>query len=365
MGICSSKHTVSEIPQPKCAKYTSKEIDKSLKKAKTVDEQINKILLLGAGSSGKSTLYKHAVSIFGEGFNRESRCFTISIICDNILCAMKTLCKQSQRLGYAISQQNYLASQLIKKTSSSYGSLNDLKKGYGTLSIGKAIQQLWQDDGIKSTYMQRSRYFLDDSASYYFDKLDQIMSSEYIPNDEDIIRVRIPTTGVIETSLNIDNNFIKLFDVGGQRSERRKWMHCFDNVTAIVFLASLSGYDEILFEDKHSNRMIEAMELFDQIINCGWFVTSSIILFLNKRDLFQEKIKKVPLKICFPEFRGPNTYDIGRLYIRNQFIRYNNHPEKTIYTHFTCATDTNNVHMICMSVQRIVWTRAMLSSGLM
>lgn len=43
-------------------------------------------------------------------------------------------------------------------------------------------------------------------------------------------------------------------DVGGQRSERRKWIHCFDDVKAIIFVVALSGYNQVLFEDTRVNR---------------------------------------------------------------------------------------------------------------
>jgi len=96
----------------------------------------------------------------------------------------------------------------------------------------------------------------------------------------------------------------RMFDVGGQRSERKKWIHCFEGVTAIIFCVALSGYDLVLAEDEEMNRMIESMKLFDSICNNKWFVETSIILFLNKKDLFEEKIAKSPLTICFPEYTG-------------------------------------------------------------
>ena len=52
------------------------------------------------------------------------------------------------------------------------------------------------------------------------------------------------------------------------------------------------------------NRMMESMNLFDSICNNKWFTDTSIILFLNKKDLFQEKIKKSPLTVCFSEYTG-------------------------------------------------------------
>ena len=99
-----------------------------------------------------------------------------------------------------------------------------------------------------------------------------------------------------------------MFDVGGQRSERKKWIHCFEGVTAIIFCVALSGYDLVLAEDEEMNRMMESMKLFDSICNNKWFVETSIILFLNKKDLFEQKIKYSPLTICFPEYKGKDLF---------------------------------------------------------
>ena len=95
-----------------------------------------------------------------------------------------------------------------------------------------------------------------------------------------------------------------MVDVGGQRSERKKWIHCFQDVTAVIFCVALSEYDLKLYEDETVNRMHESIKLFDEICNSRWFAETSIILFLNKSDLFREKIAKVNLNVCFPDYQG-------------------------------------------------------------
>jgi guanine nucleotide-binding protein G(i) subunit alpha len=77
----------------------------------------------------------------------------------------------------------------------------------------------------------------------------------YLPNDQDILRSRVKTTGITETMFSVGELTYRLFDVGGQRSERKKWIHCFENVTALVFLVALSEYDQMLYEDESVNRM--------------------------------------------------------------------------------------------------------------
>ena len=99
-------------------------------------------------------------------------------------------------------------------------------------------------------------------------------------------------------------HFYRMVDVGGQRSERKKWIHCFQDVTAVIFCVAMSEYDLKLYEDETVNRMHESIKLFDEICNSRWFAETSIVLFLNKSDLFREKIKKVNLNVCFPDYQG-------------------------------------------------------------
>jgi hypothetical protein len=72
----------------------------------------------------------------------------------------------------------------------------------------------------------------------------------YIPSEQDVLHARAPTTGIVENHFEIDGNAFKMFDVGGQRNERKKWIHCFENVTAVLFVAALSEYNQVLYEDE-------------------------------------------------------------------------------------------------------------------
>ncbi|KAF8372883.1 hypothetical protein PRIPAC_79312 [Pristionchus pacificus] len=178
----------------------------------------------------------------------------------------------------------------------------------------------------------------------------------------------------------------RMFDVGGQRSERKKWIHCFEGVTAIIFCVAMSEYDKMLAEDdempgnfrrvnqnpsywgkyQHMNRMIESMRLFDSICNNKWFTETSIILFLNKKDLFEDKIKRSPLNIAFPEYPGANTYEEAAAYIQTQFEGLNKRKGgATIYSHFTCATDTNNIRFVFDAVTDIIIQDNLRQCGLM
>lgn len=204
----------------------------------------------------------------------------------------------------------------------------------------------------------------------YFDSISRISQAEYLPNDQDVLRSRVKTTGITETTFIIGELTYRMFDVGGQRSERKKWIHCFENVTTILFLVAISEYDQLLFEDETVNRMQEALTLFDSICNSRWFVKTSIILFLNKIDRFKEKLPVSPMKNYFPDYEGKLNqngtngrehqrsnstqggpdYAAACDYILNRFVSLNQHETKQIYTHFTCATDTTQIRFVMAAV---------------
>jgi guanine nucleotide-binding protein G(i) subunit alpha len=129
---------------------------------------------------------------------------------------------------------------------------------------------------------------------------------------------------------------------------------------------ALSGYDLVLAEDEEMNRMVESMKLFEGICNNKWFLETSIILFLNKKDLFEEKIRHSPLTVCFPEYQGENTYEAAAAYVRIKFEDLNRRKDsKEIYTHFTCATDTNNVQFVFDAVTDVIVKSNLKDCGLM
>ena len=101
-----------------------------------------------------------------------------------------------------------------------------------SVSLAKDIKALWADAGLRKVFAMRNRKFhLNDSAAYFFDRIDAIMADDYIPSTDDILRVRTRTTGIKEARFEVNGISFALLDVGGQRGERRKWIQCFGDVT--------------------------------------------------------------------------------------------------------------------------------------
>ncbi|KAJ8262458.1 hypothetical protein GJAV_G00166710 [Gymnothorax javanicus] len=322
----------------KSAMVRSKMIDKNLRDDGEKAAREVKLLLLGAGESGKSTIVKQMKIIHEAGYSQEECQQYAAVVYSNIIQSVIAIVRAMGRLSIDFTDPARAddARQLFVLAGSA-------DEGFMTAELAGVIKRLWNDAGVQACFARSREYQLNDSASYYLNDLDRISQPNYVPNQQDVLRSRVKTTGIVETHFTFKDLHFKMFDVGGQRSERKKWIHCFEGVTAIIFCVALSDYDLVLAEDEEMNRMHESMKLFDSICNNKWFTDTSIILFLNKKDLFEEKVKKSSLTICFPEYSGSSTYEEAAAYVQCQFEDLNKRKDtKEIYSHFTCATDTKN-----------------------
>jgi guanine nucleotide-binding protein subunit alpha len=223
-----------------------------------------------------------------------------------------------------------------------------------------AFNSLWVDKGVQLTILKGNQYALHDNLSYFFQDIERLFQKDFLPTDQDILRTRLRTTGISETIFELGNLTYKMVDVGGQRSERKKWIHVFDNVQVVLFLVAISGYDHVLVEDRNGNQMHEALMLFESISNSKYFEKSALILFLNKIDLFREKIAggMSPISKVFPDYTGqPTDIEAGMEFFANKFRNLVRQPKKEVYVHYTNATDTDLLKKTMASVQDMIVQR--------
>jgi len=365
MGACgSAAMTPEQKEQEKLNNQRTRAINQELNAHKVEEMNIIKLLLLGAGESGKSTLFKQLMTIYGKGFSDEERKQYTNIILQNCIASMKTLVFQSEHLSPPFPECKMSpSSQELKRQLDELKESDDLNVKQLTEPVARVIAQLWQDPGIKATVEHRSKFQLPDSAPYFFDRVMVLARPDYVPDQQDILRCRARTTGIVENAFTIGGNQFKMFDVGGQRNERKKWIHCFENVTAVLFVVAASEYDQLLYEDETTNRMVEALNLFEEMCNSRYFRDTSMILFLNKKDLFEDKVKRTPLGVCFPDYRGSQNPTECINYLASQF-NARNHTGKEIYTHSTCATDIDNVSHVFGDVKDIIIRKSLAEAGL-
>lgn len=338
MGCASSSEDIDRQ-----ASEINKNIDKRLKEYRAQAARDVKLLLLGAGESGKSTIVKQMKIIHEGGFTTDDSHQYKPVIYSNTIQSMAAILRAMATLGveFADSDRKKDASLIFEMISK----VRDTEPFSKQLS--SSMIRLWSDTGLQECFLRSNEYQLNDSAKYFLDSLDRLSETSFFPTVQDILRTRVRTTGIVEIPFEFKKLNFRLFDLGGQRSERKKWIHCFEDVSAIIFCVALSEYDQLIQEDETTNRMQESLILFDSICNSKWFIKTSIILFLNKKDLFKEKIHKSPLTVCFPDYSGGSSYKEAATYIQIQFESKNQKIElKEIYCHKTCATDTNNIQFV-------------------
>jgi len=219
-----------------------------------------------------------------------------------------------------------------------------------TPELAAPLNQLWSQEKVKEAFNNYTAFSTNECINYFFDDIDRLASRDYIPNDTDILRARARTLGVHEITFSAGNTPFKMIDVGGQRTERRKWIHCFQDVRALIYCVAMSEYNLKLFEDARVNRMHESVAMFKELCNCAWFRETCTILFLNKRDLFEQKIQTVDLNVAFPEYTGGCNAEKATKFLEEKFKSLNECP-KDIYTHITCATNTENVKFVFQSIR--------------
>jgi len=357
MGCCSSDET----------KKKSNAVGRELAREKKADQSVKKLLFLGSGGSGKSTLFKQLRSLHGAGFGDKDRLQFKEHIFAQITEQMRLVLECIEMVNEEQEEDEKGLELSSEGEDAKLKLLGHATSTQLTPEIAEVIKTLWKEEAVKQIYDQRALMKIEDSSAYFWNSVDRVVDGGFIPNDRDILLVRYRTTGVIEQKFEMRRNMFHVFDVGGQKSERKKWIHCFEMVTAVIFVASLSCYDEVMFEDEEKNSMTDSIELFGSICNNEYFKETAMILFLNKKDLFAEKIKTVPITEC-PDFSyydgAPDSYDDTATFIKTQFEALAEQPNKQIFTHLTCAVDKNQVEKVFNDIQTVIINASLAQGGL-
>ncbi|KAI6244786.1 Guanine nucleotide-binding protein alpha-3 subunit [Erysiphe necator] len=355
MGACMSS-SAEEMEQKK----RSQNIDRTLEVDSKKLRRECKILLLGSGESGKSTIVKQMKIIHQNGYTVDELALYRMTVYKNLLDCAKAVIEAMQMFGIQpknpanLKYCSYLLEYQIDPDPHTPLSTN----------VGDAVTSLWADPCIELLMERQCEFYLMDSAPYFFEEAHRISSPDYIPVEADVLRARTKTTGIYETRFTMGSLSIHMFDVGGQRSERKKWIHCFENVTSIIFCVGLSEYDQNLLEESNQNRMMESLVLFDSVVNSRWFMRTSIILFLNKVDLFRAKLARSPLSNWFPDYSGGNDINRASKYLLWRFNQVNR-AHLNLYPHLTQATDTSNIRLVFAAVKETILQNALKDSGIL
>ncbi|EIN13172.1 heterotrimeric G protein alpha subunit 4 [Punctularia strigosozonata HHB-11173 SS5] len=348
MGACLSSGNVVEISEED--KRLHREAERELKEAKTKLAHQVKVLLLGSGDSGKSTILKQMRLIHRVAFSSQEIEYYRQLVFNNITHGLYALLEAMDDMDLKVADEHQECVQLVENAP-------DLKDGEPfPVAYKGPLLALWNDVNVKKAFERGNEAAIPENLAYFYSHIDRIFQPTYVPTEQDIVQTRARTIGITETAFDLRDHEMLMVDVGGQKSERRKWIHCFQDVTSILFLVSLSGYDQCLVEDKDANQMQDAMTIWDSICHSQWFKQTSIILFLNKNDLFEQKIEHSSIKNFFPDFDGePGDVRAGREYFKKRFARLaqkaGRSKEREVYIHITTATDTAMLRVVMAAVE--------------
>ncbi|CAJ0581937.1 unnamed protein product, partial [Mesorhabditis spiculigera] len=285
-------------------------------------KKVLKLLLLGPGESGKSTTLKQIRIIHDQGFSDDEKEHRKYIIYQNLLTGCVDLAKamDEHRISYEMPETYDLSQNIMRYLEENKNNERVLL----TETIADQIARFLMDPAVQKALYRTPEISIDDAGVYFMQNLDRVREPDYLPTTDDILKSRVPTTGVIQFSFIIKNFVFRVFD----------------------------------------NRMRDSIELFSQICNNQWFADTAMILFLNKIDLFEEKIKVFPITVALPRYKGEMEYRPVLDYITKKFKQQNKNQKRTVYHHETCATDTSQIQVVIDSVIDVVIQQTMQKVGI-
>ena len=287
--------------------------------------------------------------IHSSGFQEDERVQLKAVIYSNVVIAFRVLLEimHDEKLGFA-DPRNESYAEVIEDAEADV----DANQAFRDTRIKEAMLAMWHDTGVQQAVAKSHEFALNDNLPFYFQGINRMFDPNWMPDDQDMLHARLRTTGITETVFELKQLTFRMMDVGGQRSERKKWIHCFEGVQCLLFMAALSGYDQCLVEDVNANQMHEAFMLFESLVNGEWFKDKPIILFLNKIDLFREKLAVSPISAHFPNYQGKDTdEEAAKAFFANRFKAINRNSAREIYIHYTNATDTTLLKDTMQDVQ--------------
>ncbi|KAI8896373.1 guanine nucleotide binding protein, alpha subunit [Globomyces pollinis-pini] len=331
----------------------AKEIELYLKQEKKRFEQLKKepkVLILGSSDSGKSTLLKQLKIIYSDGFTIEEKKHSKQLILSNLLTLCTTLL-DIHKSGFE------------KLEEFTHGLVSGREGSFLVDTIPENVVELmvmmWNDSKSQK-FLTGLQPPVPDSTTHFINRLPELAKLECIPTQEDILLLRTVTQTVSETifNINMNNQIMRLhvFDVSGLMHHRKHWISYFDDVVSVLFIVSLSCYDQFMVEDHTINRMHDSLKLFEDIVNHPLFKETNMMIFLNKKDLYEKKLPNIPIKNYFPDYEGkPLSKTEGLQYFKQKFMALDKSGKKRISYHATCCTDTklmsNIVANVMISIQ--------------
>ncbi|KAK7059742.1 guanine nucleotide-binding protein alpha-4 subunit [Favolaschia claudopus] len=239
-----------------------------------------------------------------------------------------------------------------------------------------AMIALWTDHGVREV-LRRRKIRLEEGPGFFLNDLDRVTAPNYTPTDDDVLRARLKTVGAAEYTFEMEvstgretGTEWRIVDVGGGRGQRATWAPFFDDVDAIIFLAPIAGFDQVLAEDRTVNRLEDSVLLWKAVCSNKLLASVDLVLFLNKCDILDQKLKagvKVSRYVRSYAERE-NSLEAFSQYLRSKFSaihREHSPSPRKFYAFCTSVTDTTTTGGIIASVRDMVVRQHLKQSKLL
>jgi GTPase SAR1 family protein len=214
------------------------ETDMFLKMSADHEKLKLKILLLGTGESGKSTFVKQTKLIAGSKDIAPEMASSVLTLRWNAIESLQILLREAAQQGITYADES------LTSSAAAVAALEINLPLDFTEQLARDIYALWMSSEIQRIFARRSEFWLLDTAPYYLNEVVRFASADFEPTEDDFMMTRTRTTGIAVSEVVEKPYKFQIVDVGGQRSERRKWIHCFDDVKAVAYMTALSGYHQ-------------------------------------------------------------------------------------------------------------------------
>ncbi|KAA8545919.1 hypothetical protein F0562_020630 [Nyssa sinensis] len=339
---------VLSLPTPESANPRLEEVDSFGNRVvpNYLEQTLHKLLLVGHGKSGTSTIFKQAKIVYNVPFSEVERQNIKVVIQSNLYSYLGILLEGREQFEeewlmdmkkkslykagpsgnsgqidetniYSISTRLKAFSDWLLQVMVS-GNLEVIFPA-ATREYAPLVEELWKDRAFQATYNRRYElHMLPRVANYFLNRAVEISRTDYEPSDTDILYAEgiTSTNGLTSMEFSFPNSTQDSFLCSADQidpllryqlirvhasslGENCKWLEMFEDVDLVLYCVSLTDYDQ--FEDINgvsTNKMLESKKLFESIVSHPYCHQKNFLLILNKFDLLEEKIEQVPLTRC-------------------------------------------------------------------
>eukprot|EP01102_Stenamoeba_stenopodia_P013924 TRINITY_DN4574_c0_g1_i1.p1 TRINITY_DN4574_c0_g1~~TRINITY_DN4574_c0_g1_i1.p1 ORF type:complete len:355 (-),score=53.82 TRINITY_DN4574_c0_g1_i1:131-1195(-) len=344
MGSCESA-------EEKEATKLSRDIDRTLKhdNRKVIQRRID-LLLLGSPGSGTGLLRRQIKLLYCDGWTDDEKATLRKVIHSKLFVWMHNFVEACRGFGIEIkdAKSREIAEEFERM---------DLSKTTDLVlddEMASKIERLWGDSSIIEAYDRWAQLNPSETAevSHFFYSIHRLVG-DFLVTEEDCIMANVRSTRVEDQEFGFVNSHLRLVDGTGCRGRPKKWMHCFQNVLAVVFFVALAEFDLPLPEDPCVFRLWKELKNFKTMADCEGFAKCAIIVILNQKDIFEEKLRTgASLQKVFPEYQGSTAEDAIN-FVRDKFVSQST-SGRDIYTNYTNARSVEYVKLIFAAVQNVL-----------